>query len=153
MKKPATVRIKTPPAAPKRPPVNTFTLVGVNVAKLREFCMESCDGWSIFNLEPLREMGMGEESIAACAQHHESDKKSPKGMIFGEDGKVIDSLFGVYGLNFIARVCSALTGDGGSPFMGRGFRCQDYQRRLKPVFESLIADDKDMVIAAEHIRS
>jgi len=54
--------------------------------------------------------------------NHESDG-SPKGSIYGDDGQVIDSLQGVYGLQVLLAICEDL-GLNYESKLGRGFQAQ-----------------------------
>jgi len=80
------------------------------------------DGWTIFKPDVFIEVGVPESLIKQYTRTHHSDKSSPKSTVFA-NGKAVNKLVGVYGLNVMDGIVRDLGLKPGS-FMGRGFQAR-----------------------------
>ena len=88
---------------------------------------DRCDGHTIFKPEAFLDAGMPHEVVELQTRRHGSDG-SPKGTIF-VDGQPVDALTGVYGLDLLRFLASALGVEYRSAF-GRGTEARHIQAAL-----------------------
>lgn len=96
-----------------------------------------CDGHSIFMPEAFLEVGVPQELVDRCTQVYESNPSDYKQSIFGPDGKLVNQMRGVYGLNMLNSMIKDFalkTRD----TMGRGFQARVWQEALR---KHLIAEN------------
>ena len=93
-----------------------------------------CDGHSIFKPEAFSEAGLPNEVVEYITHTYKSDG-SPKGTIF-VDGQPVKELKGVYGLDLLRLLASALNVTYRRA-IGRGFEAQLIQQALTQHFQSL----------------
>lgn len=96
----------------------------IDTAKLHEFVSEG-NGHAIIGPDCFVEMGFMPEWVDLVTHVHESDG-TPKGTIFGPDGRAVQKLEGVYSLSMLYRLCDLLGVDSKSAgsYMGRGFQAR-----------------------------
>jgi len=88
-----------------------------------------CDGHTIFKPEAFLEVGVPQELVDRCTTVHESDFSDPKYTISGPDGKPVNQMAGVYGLDAL----ESMIRDFGivSPTkLGRGSQARVWQEEL-----------------------
>lgn len=88
-----------------------------------------CDGHTIFTPDAFLEIGVPQELVDRCTFEHESDFSNPKYTISGPDGKPLETLKGVYGLDALASMVRDFDLDY-EPKLGRGFQARVYQEAL-----------------------
>jgi len=86
-----------------------------------------CDGHGIVRPEALVDAGLPVEVVAHLTRTHRSDG-SPKGTLF-VDGRPVESLTGVYGLDALRFLAAAL-GVEYRDAIGRGFEAQNIKAAL-----------------------
>jgi hypothetical protein len=94
-----------------------------------------CDGHTIFKPEAFLDVGLPRDVVEHVTRKYTSDG-SPKGTIYVE-GKAVDQLSGVYGLDLLRFLASALGVEYRSA-LGRGFEAQNIQAALR---QHLVAAD------------
>lgn len=87
------------------------------------------DGHTIWKSEALLDAGLPPEYVESVSDTYESDG-SIKGSIFGNDGDVLTSTTGVYGLTVYRRIAADL-GLPPSTMSGRGFEARDLGKRIR----------------------
>jgi acyl CoA:acetate/3-ketoacid CoA transferase len=97
-----------------------------------------CDGHSIMKPEAFTDAGLPAEVVKHLTHTYKSDG-SPKGTIFVK-GKPVKELSGVYGLDMLRFIASAL-GVEYRQAMGRGFEAQNIQIALRQHFASTTSPD------------
>ncbi len=88
------------------------------------------DGHGLMKPDWLVEQGLPEPLVRKYTRTHKSDWSSPKTMIFGPGGGVLEELQAVYGLELLA----AMVAEFGLPArscIGRGWQAREYQRVLR----------------------
>jgi len=90
-----------------------------------------CDGHTIFKPEAFTDIGLPAEVTQLFTSTYKSDG-SPKGTIF-VNGQPVEELAGVYGLDLLRFIASALNVEYRSA-MGRGFEAQNIQLALRQHF-------------------
>lgn len=88
-----------------------------------------CDGHTIFKPEAFLEVGVPQELVDRCTSIHESDFSDPKYTISGPDGKPVNQMAGIYGLDAL----SSMIRDFGletEQKLGRGFQARVWQEAL-----------------------
>lgn len=63
---------------------------------------EICDGHTIFEPEAFLELGVPQELVDRCTNVYESDFSNPKYTISGPDGKPVNQMRGIYGLDALS---------------------------------------------------
>ena len=87
-----------------------------------------CDGHAILDPQAFLDAGLEPELVDACTETHKSDFSDPKRTL-SQGGLPVAELRGIYGLNFLRRIASAL----GVPYaakLGRGSQAHEIQRVL-----------------------
>ena len=92
------------------------------------------DGHTIFKVEAFDKLPSN--VIEQFSETLESSKTHPKGMIFDDNGNVIPSVFGIYGLPLIENIGRSL-GLEWEQKMGRGFACRVATKALRKHVESM----------------
>ena len=90
-----------------------------------------CDGHTVFKPEAFTDAGLPVEVVEHLTSEHHSDG-SPKGTIF-VDGQAVESLKGVYGLDVLRFLASALDLEYRDA-IGRGFQAQNIHAALRQHF-------------------
>jgi len=80
------------------------------------------DGHTIYGVEEFEKFGLPDEFMERHITVHKSHKTNPKGMIFGEGGKLLTELRGVYGLDVLWGLANEVGADTekAARKMGRG---------------------------------
>ena len=80
------------------------------------------DGHTIYGVDEFKKFGLPDEFMERHITVHKSHKTNPKGMIFGEGGKLVPELKGVYGLDMLWGLANEVGADTGEAArkMGRG---------------------------------
>lgn len=60
-----------------------------------------CDGHTIFEPQAFLDVGVPQELVDRCTNIYESDFSNPKYTISGPDGKPVNQMRGVYGLDVL----------------------------------------------------
>ena len=88
-----------------------------------------CDGHTIFDPQAFVEVGVPQELVDRCTSIYESDFSDPKYTISGPDGKPVNQMKGIYGLDALGSMVRDF--DLEYPLkMGRGFQARVYQEAL-----------------------
>jgi hypothetical protein len=88
-----------------------------------------CDGHTIFKPEAFLEVGVPQALVDRCTDIYESNFDDPKHTISGPDGKPVNQMKGVYGLDAL----ESMVRDFALPHdvkFGRGFQARIYQEVL-----------------------
>jgi hypothetical protein len=88
-----------------------------------------CDGHTIFKPEAFLEVGVPQELVDRCTNVYESDFSDPKYTISGPDGKPVNQMHGIYGLDALESMIRDFALPHGVTF-GRGFQARVYQEAL-----------------------
>jgi hypothetical protein len=88
-----------------------------------------CDGHTIFEPKTFLDVGVPQELVDRCTDVHESDFSNPKYTISGPDGKPVNQMHGIYGLDALASMVRDFNLDY-EPKLGRGFQARTYQEAL-----------------------
>jgi hypothetical protein len=87
---------------------------------------ELCDGHTIFEPQAFLDVGVPQELVDRCTDTHESDFSNPKYTISGPDGKPVNQMRGIYGLDALSSmirdfgiVCPAKFGRGSQAYVWR----------------------------------
>lgn len=100
------------------------------------------DGHTIFKPSAFLEAGVNPAFVERYSQKYESDTSDYKSTIFGEDGRPIVEVVGVYGLSILGGFVHNL-GLTYESKMGRGFQAQSYTRALKDwLTETEVCNDR-----------
>lgn len=92
-----------------------------------------CDGHTIFKPEAFLEVGVPQELVDRCTEIHESNFENPKYTISGPDGKPVNHMKGVYGLDALASMIRDL--DLTAPDkLGRGSQAQAWKEAIHAHF-------------------
>jgi len=80
------------------------------------------DGHTIYAVEAFEKFGLPNEFMDRYIIVHKSHETNPKHMIFGDGGKIINELSGVYGLDMLWGLAGEVDADiaAASVKMGRG---------------------------------
>jgi hypothetical protein len=101
----------------------SLNLTRVDMAKVVAFLhSDGGDGWTIWKPSKFTDMGFRKQDLPV--RTYKSDTRDPKSTIFGNDGKVLKKLEGVYGLTFLYCLAGALGVNAENGLMGRGFQAQ-----------------------------
>lgn len=92
-----------------------------------------CDGHTILKPQSLVDAGLHSGVVKFITHTHQSDG-TPKGTLF-VDGRPVQELTGVYGLDLLRLLANALNVSYRSA-LGRGFEAQNIQSALRQHFES-----------------
>jgi hypothetical protein len=101
-----------------------------------------CDGHTIFDPKAFLDVGVPQELVDRCTNIYESDFSNPKYTISGPDGKPVNHMRGVYGLdmlNSMVRDFDILT----EPKFGRGSQAQVWKEALHKHLETKMSDNDD----------
>lgn len=97
-----------------------------------------CDGHTIFDPQAFLDAGVPQELVDRCTSIYESDFSNPKYTISGPDGKPVNQMRGVYGLDALASMvrdfnlqCAAK--------LGRGFQAQVWKEALHKHLDTPVA--------------
>jgi hypothetical protein len=88
------------------------------------------DGWTIFSPLAFTDLGMPESVASLFIATYESNTDDPKRTIFGEGGKVINELDGVYGLDLVLDLAHELVPGFRRTKNGRGFAAREATEAL-----------------------
>lgn len=88
-----------------------------------------CDGHTIFKPEAFLDAGVPQELVDRCTNVHESDFSNPKYTISGPDGKPVNQMAGIYGLDALATMIRDFDLDAPQR-SGRGFQAQVWKEAL-----------------------
>lgn len=88
-----------------------------------------CDGHTIFKPEAFLEVGVPQELVARCTNAYESDFSDPKYTISGPDGKPVNQMHGVYGLDMLSSMIRDFDIQTETKF-GRGSQAQVWKEAL-----------------------
>lgn len=88
-----------------------------------------CDGHTIFKPEAFLEVGVPQELVDRCSHVYESNLGNYKETIFGPDGKPVNQMSGVYGLDALASMIRDF-GLETEQKLGRGFQARVWQEAL-----------------------
>jgi hypothetical protein len=61
-----------------------------------------CDGHTIFNPQAFLDVGVPQDMVDRCTTIYESDFSNPKYTISGPDGKPVNQMRGIYGLDALS---------------------------------------------------
>lgn len=61
-----------------------------------------CDGHTIFEPKAFLDVGVPQELVDRCTNTYESDFSNPKYTISGPDGKAVNQMRGIYGLDALS---------------------------------------------------
>ena len=88
-----------------------------------------CDGHTIFDPQAFVEIGVPQELIERCTNVYESDFSNPKHTISGPDGKPVNQMRGIYGLDALDSMIRDFGITTDTKF-GRGFQARLWQEAL-----------------------
>lgn len=88
-----------------------------------------CDGHTIFKPEAFLEVGVPQELVDRCTSVYESNPSDYKQSIFGPDGKLVNQMAGIYGLDALASMIRDF-GLETEQKLGRGFQARVWQEAL-----------------------
>ncbi len=88
-----------------------------------------CDGHTIFKPEAFLEVGVPQELVDRCSRVYESNPADYKETIFGPDGKPVNQMAGIYGLDALASMIRDFNITAADK-MGRGFQAQVWKDAL-----------------------
>ena len=89
-----------------------------------------CDGHTIFEPQAFLDVGVPQELVDRCTTTHESDFSNPKYTISGPDGKPVEQLRGIYGLDALASMVRDFDLKY-EPKLGRGFQAEVWKDALR----------------------
>jgi len=92
-----------------------------------------CDGHTIMKPKAFLELGLHKDMVKAHTHVIKSDFSDHKSTIFGPDGKPVESMEGVYGLDVLADIVRQLKLNY-HDFLGRGFQAREWQRVIEERF-------------------
>jgi hypothetical protein len=92
-----------------------------------------CDGHTIMKPKAFLELGLHKDMVKAHTHVIKSDFSDHKSTIFGPDGKPVESMEGVYGLDVLADIVRQLKLNY-HDFLGRGFQAREWQRVIAERF-------------------
>ncbi|MBI5500818.1 MAG: hypothetical protein HY907_11290 [Deltaproteobacteria bacterium] len=102
--------------------------------------VEQLDGHGLVRPEWLVAEGLPEPLVRRHARIYRSDRRSPKTCIFGPDGRILDSLTAVYGLDLLAAMVTEFGLDA-RECLGRGWQAREFQRVLRAHLARSAASD------------
>ena len=88
-----------------------------------------CDGHTIFKPEAFLAVGVPQELVDRCTDTYESNFDDPKQTISGPDGRPVNAMRGVYGLDMLAIMVRDFELEYELK-LGRGFQARVYQEAL-----------------------
>lgn len=88
-----------------------------------------CDGHTIFDPQAFTDVGVPQELVDRCTSIHESDFSNPKSTISGPDGKPVNQMRGIYGLDALSTMIRDFDIQA-EPKLGRGFQARVWQEAL-----------------------
>lgn len=94
-----------------------------------------CDGHTIFEPQAFLDVGVPQEMVDRCTTIYESDFSNPKYTISGPDGKPVNQMRGIYGLDALSSMirdfdinCPTKFGRGSQAYVWR----DELRKRLNP---------------------
>lgn len=96
---------------------------------------ELCDGHTIMDPQAFLDVGVPQEMVDRCTTIYESDFSNPKYTISGPDGKPVNQMRGIYGLDALSTMIRDLNIVAPAKF-GRGSQAYAWRDELKKHFES-----------------
>ncbi len=94
-----------------------------------------CDGHTIFKPEAFLEVGVPQELVDRCTSVYESDFSDPKYTISGPDGKPVNQMAGIYGLDALESMIRDF-GIVSQTKFGRGSQARVWQEELHKHLDS-----------------
>lgn len=88
-----------------------------------------CDGHTIFEPQAFLDVGVPQELVDRCTNIYESDFSDPKYTISGPDGKPVNQMRGVYGLDMLDSIVRDFNLPTATKF-GRGSQAQVWKEAL-----------------------
>lgn len=88
-----------------------------------------CDGHTIFDPKAFTEVGVPQELVDRCTNVYESDFSNPKETISGPDGRPVNQMRGIYGLDALSSMIRDFDIEAPVKF-GRGFQAQVWKEAL-----------------------
>lgn len=88
-----------------------------------------CDGHTIFDPKAFLDVGVPTELVDRCTKVYESDFSDPKYTISGPDGKPVNQMPGVYGLDALASMIRDFNISAPNK-LGRGSQAQVWREEL-----------------------
>lgn len=88
-----------------------------------------CDGHTIFDPQAFLDIGVPQEMVDRCTTIYESDFSNPKYTISGPNGKPVNQMRGIYGLDALDSMVRDFNLEY-EPKLGRGFQARMYQEAL-----------------------
>jgi hypothetical protein len=88
-----------------------------------------CDGHTIFNPQAFVDVGVPQTLVDRCTHIYESNFSNPKETISGPDGKPVNQMRGIYGLDALDSMVRDFNLQCESKF-GRGFQAQVWKEAL-----------------------
>lgn len=88
-----------------------------------------CDGHTIFDPQAFADIGVPQELIDRCTNVYESDFSNPKYTISGPDGKPVNQMKGIYGLDALSSMVRDFDLPAETKF-GRGSQAQVWKEAL-----------------------
>lgn len=101
---------------------------------------ELCDGHTIFAPEAFVEINVPQELIARCTDVYESNLSDPKYTISGPDGKPVNQLKGIYGLDALAGMIRDFKLPARGQ-LGRGSQAEVWKQALREHFAQTAQTD------------
>lgn len=99
-----------------------------------------CDGHTIFDPKAFLEVGVPQELVDRCTNVYESDPGDYKQSIFDPDGKLVNQMHGIYGLDALASMIRDFKLSAPDK-MGRGFQAQVWKEALHKHLEVATTND------------
>jgi hypothetical protein len=104
-------------------------LKNVDAGKLLLFLNDhGSDGWTIWDVSKFTDMGFPEQFLPIRV--YKSDTSDPKSTIFGDDGKVIKKVEGVYNLTFLRKLAALVGANTDTGMLGRGSDARVLTQRI-----------------------
>lgn len=98
-----------------------------------------CDGHTIFDPQAFSNIGVPQDLVDRCTEVYESNFENPKYTISGPDGKPVNQMKGVYGLDALASMIRDL--DLSAPDkIGRGSQAQVWKEAIHAHLNQQTAD-------------
>jgi hypothetical protein len=103
-----------------------------------------CDGHTIFEPDAFLGVGVPQELVDRCTNVYESNFSDPKYIISGLDGKPVNQMRGVYGLDMLDSMVRDFDIQAESKF-GRGSQAQVWKEALHKHLEIKVPDADEII--------